>query len=570
MPSKYNPETAHYRRPSVTAYNRLLPIPVSIDYERNLRVEINDPLWLLARQWQMGEFKGEDAGSPVFARIESSQLQLQTLRLDPTISPETYNAQQTPLEFAVEREAILVGVHLRIQAGFYFQKLLKLRNLAQHHNLFIEAYPLPMDDLPIWDTEGQLLLRSARGQLADGFLIIEDLKNAGRFENFVKSKFPNAQPVSGALISAAKDLNQWFNRTYPIVVQSMEAVKPKAWKQEQLEYGFAFEFNDNAGAVQSLQSDNYADGQLDWSDFTLNGNGTLPNAVKKAESFVPTSVRYQGMPRPRFWEMEEGRVNFGMISMLPSNILSMAFSEFGLAYSNDWYWIPMPLKINTLCRVDSLIVTNVFGEKTTYTPQSLPAGSPADPLSVFSLYQLSRPDDFTAQSILFLPPTIPKVQEADPLERVYFLRDETSNLAWAVETVSPSSAQRGIEISATAPQQVEASVDSQQLVYKLGTVLPENWTPFVPVRHKNSNQIRLQRAYMPNSELPKGQILQDIKPREKPYFIREEEVGRAGTIIERSWQRTRWLNGKTFTWIGRRKAIGKMGEMNNLVWDSVS
>lgn len=569
MPSKYNPDAAQYRRPSVTAYNRLLPMPVSIDYERNLRAEINDPLWLLARQWQMGEFRGEDGGSPVFAQVESSQSQPQALRLDPDTPLETYNAQQTPLEFAVEREAILVGAHLRIQAGFYFQKLLKIRNLTEHHKLFIEAYPLPMDDLPAWDTEGQQLLKSTRGQLADGFLIVEDLKNARRFENFVKSKFPNAPLVSGALLAAAKDLNQWLNRTYPNVAQTTEAVKPKAWKQEQLEYGFAFEFNDGAGAVQSLRSDNYADGQLDWSDFTLKGDGALPNALKTTESFIPTSVRYQGMPRPRFGEMEEGRVNFGMISMLPSNVLSMAFSEFGLTYSNDWYWVPMPSKINSLCRVDSLVITNVFGEKTTYAPQATTAG---EPLGIFSLYQLSKPDDFTAQPILFLPPTIPKVQEAEPLERVYFLRDEQSNLAWAIETVSPSAAQRGIDTSATAPapEPAESSTDTAQLVYKLGAVTPENWTPFVPVRLENSNQIRLQRAFMPNSTLPKGQVLQDIKPREKPYFIREEEVGRAGIIIERGWQRARWLNGKTFTWIGRRKTIGKISDMSNLAWDSVS
>lgn len=567
MPSKYNPDAAHYRRPSVTAYNRLLPTPVSIDYERNLRGEINDPLWLLARQWQMGEFKGEDGGSPIFARVESSQLPMQTLRLDASAPPEKYNAQQLPLEAAVEREAILVGAHLRIQAGFYFQKLLKLKNLAAHHSLFVETYPLPMDDLAAWDTKGQQLLKAARGQLADGFLIIEDARNGGRFENFVKSKFPNAPALSDALLTVAESLSQWLDRTYPTIVHSMEAVKPKAWKQEQLEYGFAFEIDGNADTVRSLRSDDYADGQLDWSDFTLEGDGALPDAVKKTETFVPTAVRYQGMPRPRFWEMEEGRVNFGMISTSPSNILSMAFSEFGLAYSNDWHWIPMPLKINSLCRVDSLVVTDVFGEKTIYAAAPPTAG---DPLAIFSLYQLSKPDNSAAQSILYMPPTIAKIQAAEPLERVYFLRDELSNLAWAIETVSPSATQSGVEASANASRQPEESTENSQLIYKLGAVSPENWTPFVPVRLESSNQIRLQRAFMPDGAPPKGQILRDAEPRKKPYFIREEEVGRAGIVVERSWQRARWLNGKTFTWIGRRKTTGKTGDMHNLSWDSVS
>lgn len=392
----YNPDATHYRRPSITAYNRLVPMSVSIDYERNLRAEIQDPLWLLARQWQMGEFKAEDAGSPAFARVESSQVQPQSLRLDPNLPPELYNSQQMPLEVLVEREAVAVSVHVRIQAGFYFQKLLKTRGLGQQHALFIAAYPLPMSDLPTWDTEGQLLLKSTRGQLADGLLIIEDLKNAGRFENFIKSKFPNDPSVLAALLAVAKDLNQWFSRTYPVIATTTESAKPKAWDQEQLEYSFAFELKDSAGKVNNLRSDNYADGQLDWPDFTWSGDAILPNAVKKAESFVPTSVRYQGMPRPRFWEMEEGRVNFGMISMAPYNMLSMAFAEFGLAYSNDWFWIPVPLKINTLCRIDSLMVTNVFGEKTTYAAQATPVADP----SVFSRC-INFPTSTAAQRNLF-------------------------------------------------------------------------------------------------------------------------------------------------------------------------
>jgi len=30
---------------------------------------MRDPLWLLARQWQLGEYQGNDGGSPVDATI---------------------------------------------------------------------------------------------------------------------------------------------------------------------------------------------------------------------------------------------------------------------------------------------------------------------------------------------------------------------------------------------------------------------------------------------------------------------------------------------------------------------
>jgi hypothetical protein len=40
-----------------------------------------DPLWLMARQWQVGEFQGEDAGMPVLARVRSQTTMLSRIHL---------------------------------------------------------------------------------------------------------------------------------------------------------------------------------------------------------------------------------------------------------------------------------------------------------------------------------------------------------------------------------------------------------------------------------------------------------------------------------------------------------
>src|SRR5439155_1272445 len=58
-----------YRLPHIVAYNRLEARPRTLDFTRNLSAEIRDPLWMLTRQWQFGEFEGEDAASPVTCRI---------------------------------------------------------------------------------------------------------------------------------------------------------------------------------------------------------------------------------------------------------------------------------------------------------------------------------------------------------------------------------------------------------------------------------------------------------------------------------------------------------------------
>src|SRR5271157_2742415 len=56
-------------QPSVTTWTRLEPQPRDATLERSLQAQVRDPLWFLARQWQVGEFAGEDGGSPVQATL---------------------------------------------------------------------------------------------------------------------------------------------------------------------------------------------------------------------------------------------------------------------------------------------------------------------------------------------------------------------------------------------------------------------------------------------------------------------------------------------------------------------
>ena len=51
-----------YREPSITAYNRLEARARTEDFERSLRAEIRDPLWMLTRQWQMGSSRPRTPG----------------------------------------------------------------------------------------------------------------------------------------------------------------------------------------------------------------------------------------------------------------------------------------------------------------------------------------------------------------------------------------------------------------------------------------------------------------------------------------------------------------------------
>src|SRR6186713_1670113 len=82
MPNKFITENlrevvAKKSRPGITIWNRLEGRPRAETFERALRAEVRDPLWMLTRQWQVGEFRGDDAGSPIVAKVRVQTARLQ-------------------------------------------------------------------------------------------------------------------------------------------------------------------------------------------------------------------------------------------------------------------------------------------------------------------------------------------------------------------------------------------------------------------------------------------------------------------------------------------------------------
>ena len=109
--------------------------------------------------------------------------------------------------------------------------------------------------------------------------------------------------------------------------------------------------------------------------------------------------------------------------------------------------------------------------------------------------------------------------------------------------------------------------------------VPEHWIPFVPVRLPSSNELVLQRGkmlrnmpFLPENLqhiYPAGTLLREHTHSPGLYFLKEEEVPRAGVEVRRSFQRARWLNGKVFTWLGRQKRAGYGEVESQLQFDTL-
>ncbi len=570
---------------SVTNYNRLELAPRTEDFARALRAEVRDPLWMLCRQWQFGEFIGEDAGTAQQAKI----LGIHRRATGVTLAGKTsvaYDPAERPLETLVERETLAPDLYLRLQMGRHLEKMLAEKDLDALRPTFRTRYPLA-PDLDAADAEATALFRSVRGRVADGYQFWQDVQSGGF------AVFAAAQPAvqKPKLKSLAEQFGHWFSRLYD---QSAGSVS--AWLPEHLEYQFSVDFPADGFAKPQLQAEQYAAGRLDWHAFdarqggvvvaeladgqvadALGGDaevGGLFAAARKLQVFMPAPLQFRGMPRPRYWQMEEWQTDFGKVDGSPTGILNLLLAEFGLAYSNDWFVLPYELEINTLCDVLGIAVRDVFGQNIFIGPAADEPESRWQEFAAFHHARLGPTLGGGERNQFYLVPAVGKMLESEAIERVNFMRDEMSNMVWGIEKTVPSQAGGGRTVASTRRDETAPFVpadEESRIRYLLGSVVPDNWIPFIPV-HKPvpvgelPREIRLQRARLPQSPGAKGRLLTEVKP---TYFIEEEEVTRAGTLVERSFQRTRWLGGRTCLWLGRRKTVGRGEGWNGLLFDRI-
>ena len=615
-------------------FSRLEPRPRQPDFDRALRAELHDPLWLLARQWQFGEFKGEDAGSAILVKVSMRSARVG----DVTAANQVWNAgsDSIPLETHVERQPIAFDAVARADAGRVFLSLLDQRGTeydalaparpyanerTRYRDAFRQQYPIDNAVPPASDPDRALASARARsnprayaalaalsGRAIDGIAIFRALP-AGPID---WSMLPAALalqviPEHADLVKTAlQEFRDWVAATY----LEPPAGGDSAWNASQLEYQFTARVPRPSGVDAILVADEYDSGRLDWYSFDLGPKPLGPQLPADADagrtvfSVIPSPAEFPGMPRPRWWQIEDGAVDLGNVRAAATDIAKVLVSEFALLYGNNWFVIPCRQDVGTLAEIEGLVVTDVFGIRTLVRPVNQGSGTAWSAWDFFSLSRRETPGTAgsTVGAHLFMPAAVATVDESEPLESVTFLRDEMSNMVWAVETRVPDGLGRGRDGNDTARQLRNALVRiaeeldqaeaipppavpeaAARLKYVLGTTVPENWIPLVPVHKPLRNRaIRLQRASMPR--FFRGDVrpvrpttgilrsgLSDNDRQLQPWFLEEEEVPREGTIVESSYQRTRWMNGRTVVWLGYRgrggRGVGGSGLRHDLVED---
>lgn len=603
--------------PTVTLWNRLEGRARAEDFDRATKAEVRDALWMLSRQWQMGEFIGDDAGSPVLAKAHMA-----TTLID-KYKPGTGNVQKfeydIPLEVKVEHQGIAfkqaeldISLDLRLLMGRQWLKWVATvdNNLKQQYikkfqidpaNETLESDAKICAHVKVWQQ-----FAAVAGRQMDGYALYQYLKEDENHHAY--------DPILDIVDVAAQEkidviaikFISWYEKLY---YQPHES-ENKSWQPEYLEYQFSCSAPQEQ-SEKTLVADEYYHGHLDWYNLDISpdqsGLGepvTIESDEKSEEpqgpestitrSFIPSAVTFGGMPHPRWWKFEDWQTDLSFVKPDTTDINKLLLLDFMLVYANDWFVVPFTLPTGSIANAKGLTVTNVFGEKTWVDAAGKGLDEEWQRWNMYSL-NIKGDDNVPADLSMVVLPAAKKVLEGEPLEEVYMLRDEIANMVWGVEARVPLATgksmpgrQAGYELKNKLQQllgeapEPELAENDAKIRYQIVNTVPEQWIPFVPVHIENDDrEIQIQRASMPRILENDPDIPKKIEPRtsllregldeeeKQPYYIHEEEIPRAGIRIQKSFQRTRWYNGKVYTWVGIRKQIGRGEGSSGLAFDQI-
>lgn len=600
--------------PTVVLWNRLEGRPRTKNFTRALRAEIRDPLWMLCKQWQTGEFKGDDAGSPIFAKVHMATTEL--TKYQPGDAAAQDFDRSAPLEAIVEQRPFpysgqqhILSLDIRLLLGRQWLKYLQSAGLsalkpqylqhaayriaepdpASRNDAFLTAHPA------VWQSFSALAGRAMDGANLYFYLKADNLHHA--YDGIILANDSDKTTIDGL----AGKFVQWYDQLF----YQPDHNQNDAWQPQQLEYQFAVSAP-KSGTEKVMTAEEYYHGRLDWYNLdvdpakkSLDASNGSPVEETTTLSFFPTAIQFEGMPNTRWWTFEEGKTNFGDIKPDTTDINKLLLMEFGLVYANDWFLVPFQLPVGSIANVQGLAVTNVFGERFWVTA----SGSGSDEnWQRWAMYNLAvkGSENVRADTSLLLLPTVPKIQEGKPLDELWFVRDEVANMVWGIEKKIPLATGRskpGNEAGRELFSRLESILDSEiegglvvpeipeasaAIRYQLMQGVPENWIPMIPVHLDNNNrEIQLQRASMPRIILGDPNPPEKAKPRTvllrqgldqqppQPYFLHEEEVPRAGVQVTQAYQRTRWNNGQVYCWLGVKKYTGRGEGSSGLAFDRV-
>ena len=564
-----------------TTWARLEPRLSDPSLTPGLRAAVEDPLWLLGRQWQLGELSGEDTGSPAAIDIFGSRATVHRLLLGPAGgNARAYDASTTPLETLVAGEvapdpAAMLSFRLDVAARLA-QEFTARRVPPSVLTDLRTQYALDPADVAE-ALAGVGTAQSARVELLADRLFDGVALLLAADDDFAATTAPLPSEARDGLRAVLDAVSAEVN--LPAIRQTAAATPP-AWRSESLQYSFAVGTRAKAGEVV-LRAEEWEGERLDWWAFDMSreaGLGATAQPVSlagpngKPLSVLPARLGFRGAPAVRYWEFEDADVDYVSASAAPHETALMVVLQFAFVYGGDWSSVPIEVPVSSLLTVESVVVRDTFGVRVLVRPAGASPGKAPDELT--RLWFCSG--DQTGS--LFVPPRVVGTLAGEPAEDTMLFRDEQANLAWAVELVAPDGSGRPAPWSAVAPPPPpppESSTDlpvmHPPLVYRLSSDVPRHWFPLVPEASPADNRLaRYRIGVLPTGdatpiEFPRALMLRELAI----SGLAEQEVPREGRRLLRRPAYARSPDGGTHVWIGRRIGAGRGEGSSGLEYDTI-
>jgi hypothetical protein len=562
------------------SWTRLEPQSTTGDPRPGIEARVHDPLWMIGRQWQLGELAGEDAGTPLTVRVVT-----QTTMVDRWAAGDARDSgptrpidheHQDLLEPWVEREPVAAdgrgpGLRARAEAGAALLAALDDAGLgAAHRDAFATHCALDVDPLshpdgehadldPAWARLKRLL--GGRG-MVDGELA------ATAFEASAPALpawlVPAGDVDRAAILSVVAEWRTWYRAEV-----SPPPGGDDAWVGERLEHRFRI-----GAGERVLDAPAHGGGDLDWHTFDA---ATTPLAdpedgpvtggtERRVHALLASPLRYPGMPADRLWEMEDSQVNLGVVEAEPWDLARLLVAEFALTYGNDWLAVPIDIPFGSVTTIESVIYTTTFGER--YVVRATADASPDEHWRMFTITEAGG----ATTDGLLVPPGAVAVQDGPAIEDVLFLRDEMANLCWAVErsVQGPSGTARDRARERDEPRpRGPGPVVTAQLDYLLQTGMPARWIPYLP-QSAGYRKVELVQGAMPDPGGTPIPPLGRLLGTSGLHVLADAEIPREGVTVRRVPSTTRRADGTHLRWTTRRVTTGRGEGSSRLAFDEAT
>ena len=496
---------------------RLEPLPPYGDLQRGFANEVADPLWMLGRQWQLGEHAGEDAGAPVAVRMTVAHTPIEPVDgLDPTIVPVEAILEGSVADWWTPGRRIRIG-----------RSVADSLTAAQREECrFTHPLPAPYDDDFVGDVDGL----AAWG----------------------KGLVPPDHPLLGDLPTALQD--RWDPHT------------------------LAHDLELSAGSA-TLSISHHTGGDVDW--YSVDGDQPLATEPDLSHSeVVPMRLQYPGAPLPRVFQIEDHAVDIGGYPPDRSHLATALLIELISSHSSDWFMAPVPAPYGpstapgtgAVVTLSEVWVRNTFDEEhqvlvPTATPP--PPSDPDLPIGPWSLFRTAGIDD---SSLVVWPVAHPVTGPV--LDDVAFGVDEDANLMWAVE-MRVDGRELNVGVDAVQALADAARSGTREFAWQPSTTLPPSWFPYRTVaatsgptrevfeqgRFADLNGAEEQVRPGPTSELIAA------TPGTASHWLETNAVPYQGLRLERRFQLARGTDGRPVLWRQRRTAPLLAGPASHLRFD---